>query len=136
MPDPITTLGLAKTTKDIFKEALSFAREAKNSDLALKLIDAYQDILELDDTVRQLKRVNEDLEDEIVKLKQRPEIAAKLRHTKVDFGPGSYFLKNDDGSEDGPYCTTCWDVNDILVRQHLSKRTDALACGNCHSGML
>jgi len=38
MPDPITTLGLAKTTSDIIKNALDFAREQKNTDLAEKLV--------------------------------------------------------------------------------------------------
>jgi hypothetical protein len=135
MPDPITTLGLAKSASDIVKQALEFARESRNAALAEKLIDAYRDIVELDDTNRQLKRENTEQQTTITELKRRPEIAAKLRHGKPDFGPGSYFLKKDDGGEDGPYCTTCWDVNGLLVRQHHSQRNGALVCGN-RSGML
>ena len=47
MPDPITTLGLAKTTSDIIKDALDFARKAKNTELAGKLIDLYQNFVRL-----------------------------------------------------------------------------------------
>jgi hypothetical protein len=58
MPDPITTLGLAKSASDIVKQALEFERESRNAALAEKLIDAYRDIVELDDTNRQLRREN------------------------------------------------------------------------------
>jgi hypothetical protein len=37
---------------------LEFERESRNAALAEKLIDAYRDIVELDDTNRQLRREN------------------------------------------------------------------------------
>jgi hypothetical protein len=113
MPDPITTLGLAKSASDIVKQALEFARESRNAALAEKLIDAYRDIVELDDTNRQLKRENVELQTTIAELKRRPEIAEKLRFDGMTNG---YYKKLDDGKEEGPFCRVCWDVDGRLVR--------------------
>ena len=114
MPDPITTLGLAKTTSEIIKNALEFAREQKNTDLAEKLIDLYRDFVGLVETNQDLRNDNQQLKTEIAELRKRPDIAAKLRHVAAS---GSYYLKQDDGKEEGPYCTVCWDVDGRLVRQ-------------------
>jgi hypothetical protein len=120
MPEPFTTLGLAKTASEVFKEAMSFAREAKNIELSTKLVDLYRDFLELVET-------NQQLRGEIADLKKRPDIAAKLRHLKAD---GSYYLRQDDGKEDGPFCTTCWDVDGRLVHQTKSPG-EPIYCGYC-----
>jgi hypothetical protein len=126
MPDPITTLGLAKTTSDIIKNALDFAREQKNTDLAQKLIDLYRDFILLVDTNQELRTENQQLKTEIADLTKRPDIAAKLRHV---FASGSYYLKQDDGKEDGPFCTVCWDVDGRLVRQsHVGMQTICQYC--------
>jgi hypothetical protein len=111
MPDPITTLGLAKTTSEIIKNALDFAREQKNTDLAEKLIDLYRDFVLLVETNQDLRNEVQQL---VADLKKRPDIAAKLRPVLAG---GSYYLKQDDGKEDGPFCTVCWDVDGRLVRQ-------------------
>jgi hypothetical protein len=79
MPDPITALGLAKTTSDIIKDALDFARKAKNSELAEKLVDLYGNFIELSDTNQQLRSEIQELKVEIAEFKKRPDIAAKLR---------------------------------------------------------
>ncbi len=129
MAEPITTLGLAKSASDIVKQALDYARESKNSDLAEKLIDAYRDIVELDESNHQLRRENEQLKDEISELKKTPDIQAKLRYDKS----GAYFLKQDDAGEDGPYCTVCWDVDRRLVRKN-ENLTFTFVCDYCASG--
>jgi hypothetical protein len=107
MPDPITTLGLAKTTSEIIKNALEFAREQKNTDLAEKLIDLYRDFVGLVETNQELRYDNQELKTQIAELRKRPDIAERLRS---DFGNGSYYLRKDDGEEDGPFCSVCWDV--------------------------
>jgi hypothetical protein len=114
MPDPITTLGLAKTTSEIIKNALEFAREQKNTDLAEKLIDLYRDFVGLVETNQELRYDNQELKTQIAELRKRPDIAERLRS---DFGNGSYYLRKDDGEEDGPFCSVCWDVDGRLVRQ-------------------
>jgi len=109
----ITTVGLAKTISDIITEALDFAKKAKNAELAEKLIELYQDFIQLSEINRQLTSKVQELEERIAELTKRPDIAAKLRPV---YG-SSYNLILDDGKEDGPFCTVCWDVDGRLVRQ-------------------
>jgi hypothetical protein len=117
MPDPITTLGLAKTATELVKEATALARATKNTDLAEKLIDVYQNVVELTDTNQQLRTEVQALKSEVAELKRRPEVASRLRYDNHAYG--SYYLKSVDGrNEDGPFCTVCWDVDGRLVRQY------------------
>jgi seryl-tRNA synthetase len=116
MPEPITILGLAKTTSDIIKAALDFAKKAKNTELAEKLIDLYQNFIQLSETNQELRSEIQELKGEIAELKKRPDIAAKLR---PESSSGSYYLKEDDGEESGPFCSVCWDVDGRLVRQSM-----------------
>ncbi|HTA24886.1 MAG TPA: hypothetical protein VK763_15240 [Terriglobales bacterium] len=106
MPEPFTTLGLAKTTFDTIKEAMDFARKTKNADLAMKLVDAYRDMLGM-------MEANSQLRSEISKLKDQGELERSL---KFDRTQGSYTLLRD-GKEEGPFCSTCWDIDRRLVRK-------------------
>ena len=105
MPEPFTTLGLAKTTFDTIKEAMDFARETKNADLAVRLVDAYRDMLQMIETNSQLRA-------EIARLKDESDIEKDLH---FDQRNGTYTLTRD-GKPDGPFCGTCWDIDRRLVR--------------------
>jgi hypothetical protein len=129
MPDPITTLGLAKTTTTLVKEATALARAAKNTDVAEKLIDVYQNIVELTDTNQQLRAEVQELKNEITALKRRPEIESKLR-----FDENAYYLTKED-KEDGPFCSVCWDIDGKLVRLTQAKYTYLPECAYCASGV-
>src|ERR1700737_1518891 len=129
MPDPLTTLGLAKTTTQLVKEATQLARAAKNTDLAEKLIDVYQNIVELIDTNQQLRGEIQDLKIEIVQLKRQPEIASKLRFEPIG---ATYYLRLESGKEEGPYCSVCWDVDGKLVREF--RTHGGSSCAYCNSG--
>jgi hypothetical protein len=129
MVDPITTLGLARTTTQLVKEATDLARAAKNTDLAEKLIDLYQNVVELTDTNQQLRGQVYELKSEIAELKRRPEIASRLRYDNE--AHGSYYLRSEDGkTEDGPFCTTCWDADAKLIRK-TPNQWELLACAFC-----
>jgi hypothetical protein len=128
MPDPLTTLGLAKTTTELVKEATALARATKNTDLAEKLIDLYGNVVELTDTNQQLRAEVHALKTEIAELKRRPEIAAKLRHDVMTNG---YFKMLDDGEEEGPFCTVCWDADGRLIR--LINTFPGHSCGYCRA---
>jgi len=130
MPDPLTTLGLAKTTTDIIKEATALARAAKNTDVAEKLIDVYQNVVELTDTNQQLRAKIRDLENEVAELKRRPDLARRLRFDP--HGYGSYYLKAKfDQTEIGPFCTVCWDIDGRLVRQIEGDSPKSFVCLYC-----
>lgn len=98
MPDPITTLGLAKTASDLFKETLEIARNAKDANLSEKLIDLYRDFLLLVET-------NQELRNEVQQLKNELETKATM-----SFKHGVYYQEGDHV----PYCPTCYE-NDRRV---------------------
>jgi hypothetical protein len=122
MPDPITTLGLTKTASDVVKEAMEFARNAKNTQLAEKLVDLYRDMILMAET-------NQELRKEIDELKKRDDIASTLRFDSED---GSYFLKRGE-KEDGPFCGTCWDIDSRLVRKSATGPYGMVVCNYCYT---
>ncbi|MFZ0769991.1 MAG: hypothetical protein WCA49_05900 [Candidatus Sulfotelmatobacter sp.] len=122
MPDPITTLGLTKTASEVVKEAMEFARNAKNTQLAEKLVDLYRDMMSM-------AEANQELRKEIEELKGHAEVASRLR---FDFEDGSYFLR-DGQNEDGPFCGTCWDIDNKLVRKSATGGYGLIVCNYCYN---
>ena len=120
MPDPITTLGLTKTASAVVKEAMEFARNAKNTQLAEKLVDLYRDMISM-------AEANQELRKEIEVLKVRTGVAGRLRFDSED---GSYFLRNEQ-NEDGPFCGTCWDIDNRLVRKSATGAYGMVICNYC-----
>jgi len=106
MAEPLTTLGLAKTASDIIKEAMHFAREPKNTDLAEKLIDLYRDLVELVDTNHQLRRDNQTLRDEMSELQKNLKLKGEMR-----FDAPVYF-RDGDGT---PFCPTCFERDGLAI---------------------
>ena len=97
MRDPITTLGLAKTSIDVIREAVQVAREAKRPDLTEELLDAYQNLLDVMESNRELR-------EEIAELKKAAAISENL---VFDVEKGAYlFRRVPDGQQDGPFCGT------------------------------
>ncbi len=131
MPEPITILGLAKTTTDLVKEATDLARATKNTDLAEKLIDVYRNVVELTDTNQQLRAQVQDQKNEIVELKRESDVRTKLKYDKDH---SAYFLMQDDSTQDGPFCTVCWDVDGKLVRE-TPNSMGLIWCPYCASGV-
>jgi hypothetical protein len=99
MPEPITTLGLAKTTSDIIKNALDFAREQKNTDLAEKLVDLYRDFVLLMET-------NQELRSEVQQLKSELRLKAAM-----SFKAPLYYQEGDRT----PYCPSCFENNNRAI---------------------
>ena len=121
------TLGLAKTAGDIFKEALDLAHSVKNATLAEKLVELYQQHLELTE-INQNQRIQiRELQSEIEESKKIPDIQANLEYV---IAQNAYYIKTEDGKRDGPYCTVCWDVDRKLVRLLMNVAKIPL-CGFC-----
>lgn len=92
---------------DGIKEVANVVRKADNIDLYRKILDLQQEALELVEE-------NHKLKNEIEKLNNYSETQERLM-----FKDNKYYLKTGE-SEDGPFCTACWDNNGILVRLHKS----------------
>jgi len=77
-------------------------------------LELYQRVLALHSDIIGVVEENNKLREEIVRLKKNQEIKGKLR------AEGQrevvYYLHEANGTKDGPFCTTCWDVDGKLVR--------------------
>ena len=74
------------------------------------------------------------LKEENFKLKKELEKAKneKETQTKLLFKENHYYIK-DNGVEDGPYCSNCWDDKKRLVRLHKNGPTNGVTFFDCPS---
>lgn len=114
----VKKMGIYSTAKETIKDAVSLAQQSDNIQLYKSVLDAYNAAIEL-------MSENADLREEIKELKGQMGIEKQLV-----FDRDVYYVKNDDGENEGPYCTTCWDVDRKLVR--LSKGYSAAGDYVCH----
>lgn len=98
---------------DNFKDVLRVAESVNNLDL-------YKKLAELQNSVLALQDENQSLKNQLKKSEEAQNIAARLRVEQ-----NSYFLEND-----GPFCTRCWDVDKILVREQIGSY-GIVSCPEC-----
>jgi hypothetical protein len=87
-------------------------------------LDLYQKIIDLRDEIFKLREENQCLRERVKELEQAEDLSSRLRRDG-----NVYHLKEDDGSESGPYCMTCWDADRKLVNLHLSGHL--IRCKRC-----
>jgi hypothetical protein len=114
-------VGIVDTAKDV----LTLVQKADNIDLVKQVLALQGDILKMMEENRNFKDQVRSLSAEVTALHEKLRIKGKLIHKQ-----NSYFLQNDDGTEDGPFCSVCQDVDHILVRMH-AFGTGMKACGAC-----
>lgn len=102
---------------EMFKDVIKVAKDAGNLDLYEKLLNLTEKAMELQDENIRLKK-------EIEQLKENDEIRKKLI-----FENNMYYLIDSDKKE-GPYCSTCWDYEEKLIRIH-KNAYDMLICPVC-----
>ena len=86
-----------------FKDVLKLADAANNLDLYKKLAELQNSVLSLQEENRELKE----------HLAKRDEHDATQKNLKHD---GERYWLEKDGKKDGPFCHTCWDRDNKLVR--------------------
>jgi regulator of replication initiation timing len=95
-------MGILETAKDV----ITLVQKADNLELVKQVLALQSDIMKMMDENRALK-------DEARTLKDQLHIKEKLV-----FRDNRYWLPKDDGTEDGPFCSTCHDTQRQLVRLH------------------
>ncbi len=88
-------------------------------------IDLYRKILDLQAEVMNLLEENGNLKTEVASLKDKLRIKESLV-----FQQDAYWQKASDGNKYGPFCTKCWDTEQILVRM-LDDPLSRLPCNKC-----
>lgn len=90
-------------------------------------IDLYRQILNLQADVMDLLQEKNNLKIEVASLKEK----LRIRESLV-FKNDSYWQEKPEGLRDGPFCSNCWDTNQILVRM-IDDAHALLPCYKCPS---
>lgn len=93
---------MLKTIKENIETAVEIAEKLKN--------------LELKETILNLKEQILAIREENVALKEK--LASSHQKENLIFRDNMYWQKQDDKTEDGPYCSGCYDKQGIQVRMH------------------
>jgi uncharacterized Zn-finger protein len=104
---------------DDTKTVAHLVQEAGSTDLYGKMVDLEVEVFELVQENEKMKQENMALIDQL-KLKE---------NLKFEFN--SYWMEKS-GHFEGPFCSKCYDVNNILVHMHLiDKATESFKCPHC-----
>lgn len=101
------------------KEIVSLVQKIDN-------IELLKNILSLQVEIQRQFEENVGLRQQVVELKEELRVKDSLR-----FDNGEYYLRKEGSSEDGPFCSTCWDVDRKLVRMVRGGMTDSFYCQYC-----
>ncbi len=93
----------ASTVFKTIKEGADAIREAKNLELYERMLSVYGDVMELVEKNRELYEENQALK------------AKFLTKENLSFDGERYWITKE-GQKEGPFCSTCWDVDSKLVR--------------------
>ena len=94
-------------------------------------IELYQKILDLQSEIMEVVEENQSLKRRITELEEESRIRSELI-----VQDDCYWIPQDSGHPDGPYCTNCWDVRGDLVRMWKSANPEYSSCPNCKNAML
>lgn len=83
--------------------------------------------LELKNTILNLKEQILTIKEENLVLKEQ--IALNNQKENLIFKNNMYWKKLDDGSEEGPYCSGCYDTKKTLIRMHIHQH--GKICPSC-----
>jgi hypothetical protein len=105
---------------DNIKDALQIADKMHNMDLYKQLVALQTEILALTDENARLKQEVRSLNDRLV-----------VKESLV-FRKNSYWIEKA-GTEAGPYCSVCWDVDGRLVRELEGATAGSFYCAFCYT---
>jgi len=114
--------GGASAVFKTLKEGADAIREAKNLELYERMLAVYGDVMELVEKNRELYEANQQLREKF------------LTKENLSFDGERYWL-NREGQKDGPFCSTCWDIDSKLVRmrtyRHYNTNESDFTCDYC-----
>lgn len=110
-----TNLGILDTAKDV----ITLVQKADNLELVKQVLALQKDIMGMMEENRELK-------DQLRELKEQ-------LHTKraLTVRGNQYWLKKEDGTEDGPFCTACQDSDSKLIRLTEGAKRGYFFCQVC-----
>lgn len=122
-PTTITTAAAAitglKNLTDLCKTIIPLARNAANPELSSKVQDFLDQLMDLKMTQGSLVDENSELRRTIEDLRRQADLLTeklKLKGEMIPRGNIYYVRKLSDQTEEGKYCSHCWDVKRLGVR--------------------
>jgi len=109
---------------DQVKDTAKLAQEYGKIELYQKAVDLQSQINDLAAENCKLKQALTDAQQQVGDLQEKLKLKGQ-----VAFRRGVYFLKKDDGTEDGPFCSPCWDAEHLLI--HVDRNDQRFHCRNC-----
>ena len=106
------------------KDAASLAQKADNVGLMKQLLDALKEMMDMQQENFELKKNIEELK----------AIIEKSKHIKYSNERGAIYVVADDGSEEGPYCTHCWELDKATISLH-RRSVSHYECPHCKAGV-
>ena len=103
---------------DGVRKAFELAQKSDNYELM-------KEMMSIQSMAYSLQEENQNLKKEIADLRVLDKLAGKI-YIKDD----AYYLKKEDGKDDGPFCTRCWDKDKSLIRCRVWKEaiTERFIC--------
>jgi hypothetical protein len=99
--------------------------QVRSEEVSSRLMELQQNILDMQGMLHDLAEENRKLKSEIAAQKSIEEIAKALV-----VADSVYFLRKSSGELDGPFCPTCWDDANKLIRLKFENKGDF----SLHSG--
>lgn len=103
---------------DGLKDAASVLKEAGKIEQYRQILEVLEKLLEMQKKIGELEADNKDLREQL-------KIQGKLVPRD-----NMYYLE-EDGVQDGPFCTSCWDSGHKPIRLHISRDFGSATCPTC-----
>lgn len=116
--------GVLMGAYEAIKDAVSMIQKTDNIELYRTILDVQKECLDLLEENRILK-------EQVRLLQDNKDIQERLL-----VKGHCYYMPKENGSLDGPFCTTCWDKDRKLIRMHVSDSGgfDLATCHVCDFG--
>ena len=88
-------------------------------------VDLHSQLLEFSEKLREQEELIHKLEKENRSLREADDLKARV-HVRDEM----YYVRQDDGSDDGPFCTRCYDIDGKLSRLKVADY-DQARCPQC-----
>ncbi|MEA3497502.1 MAG: hypothetical protein U9R16_00450 [Campylobacterota bacterium] len=100
------------------KSAMDIAKALKDTDLSLEKAETKLQLAELVSTLADAKMQIVEIQEALIESdKEKKELENKLSQKENLFFKRPYYLiKQDDNDNDGPFCQTCYDKDNKLIR--------------------
>jgi len=93
-------------------------KEAGRADLQVELLELSEKLREKEEQIRRLEEENRSL-------REAADLKARVYRRKE-----MYYVREDDGTEDGPFCTRCYEADGKLIRLQVADY-DQPMCPQC-----